>query len=227
MSPLEPALSLEGRLQLYRELQRIRSFEEELVEGYQAGAMGGFLFISSGQEAIAVAVRSLFGPHDHSISGHRGVAHAVAAGMSQRSIMAEFCGMGHRLLRGACGGGGLSSPEHHFWGTTAVVASQTPVAAGLAFHLKQNQLPGVVVCFLGEGGVNQGVYHESLNLAGLLELPVIYIIENNGYCFCSPVAKTTAFKGSLAQRADGYGIAFDTMDGWDVEDLRAKLQAVV
>ncbi len=166
----ETALPAETRVQLYREMVRIASFEEQAMEVYCQACMGGWLFLGCGQEAIAVAVRSLFGPLDHSISGHRGMGHAIAAGMSMRSIMAELCGRATGCSEGRGGAGGLASPAHHFWGSTTVVGQQTPVAVGLALHLKLNQLPGAVVCFMGDGAVNQGVYHESLNLAALLQV---------------------------------------------------------
>jgi pyruvate dehydrogenase E1 component alpha subunit len=220
----ETALTPEIRVQLYREMVRIASFEEQAMEVYCQACMGGWLFLGCGQEAIAVAVRSLFGPLDHSISGHRGMGHAIAAGMSMRSIMAELCGRATGCSEGRGGAGGLASPAHHFWGSTTVVGQQTPVAVGLAFHLKLNQLPGAVVCFMGDGAVNQGVYHESLNLAALLQLPVVFIIENNGYGGGTSVRRSTAYKGSLAQRADGYGIAYETMEGHDVECLRSKIK---
>jgi pyruvate dehydrogenase E1 component alpha subunit len=218
--PLNPA----ARIQLYREMVRIAEFNGQARDVYCQGCMGGWLFLDRGQEAIAAAVRSLFGPHDHSISGHRGIGHAIAAGMSMRSIMAELCGRATGCAGGRGGAGGISSPEHHFWGASLVVGQQTPVAAGLALHLKRNELPGVVVCFLGDGTVNQGVYHESLNLAGLLNLPVVFVIENNGYGGGTSVRRSTAYRGSLAQRADGYGIAYDTLDGHDVEEVVARMR---
>jgi pyruvate dehydrogenase E1 component alpha subunit len=185
--------------------------------------MGGWLFQTCGQEAISVAVRSLFGPLDHSISGHRGLGHAIAAGLPMGSLMAELCGRATGCSQGRGGAGGICFPENHFWGTSPVVASQTPVAAGLALHLKLHRQTGVVVCFLGDGAVNQGVYHETLNLAGLLQLPVVFMIENNRYAGGTSVARSSAFKESLARRADGYGIAYGTLDGHDVEAVRTGL----
>lgn len=115
------------------------------------------------------------------------------------------------------------APDKNFWGGHGIVAGQTPLGAGLAFALKYRKLKGAVLCFLGDGAINQGAFHEALNLASLWDLPVIYIIENNGYSMGTSQLRSSAHpQGGLAQRAEGYGIAWDTFSGSDVYTMRAR-----
>ena len=219
--------SAEGKIDLLRQMMRIRRFEQRALHFYNAGKIGGWLILSIGQESIAAGVRSLMGPHDHSISGPRGIGHAVAAGMQMGPCMAELFGKTNGCSKGK---GGMFSfydlPKNH-WGCHALAAAQTPLAAGLAFALKQRDIPGAVVCFLGDGAVNQGMYHESLNLAGLFGLPVVYLIENNGYAMFMSESRSSRFKECLARRAEGYDIDWDKCGDGDIYQLRAKVWAAL
>lgn len=114
------------------------------------------------------------------------------------------------------------APDKNFWGGHGIVAGQTPLGLGIAYALKYQGLKGCCLTFLGDGAVNQGVYHESLNLASLWDIPVIYIIENNQYSMGTSQARSSAIKGCLAERAEGYNIDWDTVNGEDLYEVRAK-----
>jgi pyruvate dehydrogenase E1 component alpha subunit len=172
-------------------------------------------------------VRSLMGSADHGISGPRGIGHALAAGVEMGPIMAEFHGKSNGCSKGKAGAFSFYEPGRHHWGCHGIAASQTPLAAGLAFALKLREIKGAVFCFLGDGAVNQGVYHESLNLAGLFGLPVIYIIENNGYAMGTSVSRSSKFTECLARRAETYGIDWDLFDDADPYEMRAKIQPAI
>jgi pyruvate dehydrogenase E1 component alpha subunit len=116
------------------------------------------------------------------------------------------------------------APDKNYWGGHGIVAGQTPLGTGIAFALKYKGLKGSCMTFLGDGAVNQGAYHESLNLAALFELPVIFIIENNGYSMGTSLKRSSAFRNCLAERADGYGIVWDLINGEDLLEIRAKVQ---
>lgn len=113
------------------------------------------------------------------------------------------------------------APDKNYWGGHGIVASQTPLGLGLAFALKYKGLKGCCLCFLGDGAVNQGVYHESLNLAALWNLPVVYIIENNGYSMGTSLKRSSAYRTCLAARAEGYNIEWDVISGEDIYEVRA------
>ncbi|MEK7951227.1 thiamine pyrophosphate-dependent dehydrogenase E1 component subunit alpha [Luteolibacter soli] len=137
--------------------------------------------------------------------------------------MAELFGKTNGCSKGKGGMFSFYHPLGNHWGCHATAAGQTPLAAGLAFALKQREIAGAVVCFLGDGAVNQGVYHESLNLAGLFGLPVVYLIENNGYAMGMSVSRSSRFKECLARRAEGYDIDWDRCGDGDIYQLRAKV----
>jgi len=216
-----------GKLDLYRQMTRIRRFEQACLKNYNAGKMAGFLTLSIGQESIAAGVRAMMGPDDHTISGWRGMGHAIAAGMEMGPCMAELFGKSDGCSKGKGGAFSFYAPARHHWGCYGIAAAHTPLAAGLAFALKMRETEGVVFCFLGDGAVNQGVYHESLNLAGLFNLPVIYIIENNGYAMGTSESRSSRFTGCLARRAETYGIDWDLFGDEDPYELRARIQPAI
>jgi pyruvate dehydrogenase E1 component alpha subunit len=119
------------------------------------------------------------------------------------------------------------APDKNYWGGHGIVAGQTPLGLGLAYGLKYRGLKGAAICFLGDGAVNQGAFHESLNLAALWDLPVIYIIENNGYSMGTSQERSSAFDGCLAKRAEGYGMAWDHFVGENIYDVRAGIQKAI
>ncbi len=227
LAEVNQLLTPEAKIQILRDMHRIRAFECTALQYYQAGFMGGFLILQVGQEAIPVAVRSMMDPQDHTICSLRGLGTAIAAGMSMREGMAELFGRATGCAKGKGGQFGFYAPQHHHWGGHGYAGTQTALAAGLAFGLKHQEKRGAVFCYLGDGAVNQGAFHESLNLASLFSLPVIYLIENNGYAMGTSVKRSSAIKGSLARRAAGYNIEWDLINGDHVYEIRAKLQPAI
>ena len=215
-------LSSEDKVELLRKMVRIRRFEEASLKYYNAGKMGGFLHLYIGQESIAVGTASLCGKHDHLITAYRDHGHALAVGMTMNECMAELFGKKTGCSKGKGGSMHFFAPDKNYWGGHGIVAGQTPLGLGLAYGLKYNGDKGAALCFMGDGAVNQGSYHESLNLAQLFELPVIYIIENNGYSMGTSQERSSAFNNCLAQRAEAYGIAWDVAKGNDIYEVRAK-----
>ena len=143
------------------------------------------------------------GDNDHVITAYRDHGHALAVGMGMDECMAELFGKRTGCSKGKGGSMHFFAPDKNYWGGHGIVGGQTPLGLGLAFGLKYKGLKGCAMCFLGDGAVNQGAYHESLNIAGLWDLPVIYIIENNGYSMGTSQKRSSAFNTCLAERAVG------------------------
>ncbi len=214
-------LTAEGKRQMLRDMFRIRRFEQTALQYYQAGQMGGFLHLYIGQESVAVGTLSLRNEHDQVIAGYRTHGQALAMGMSMRECMAELFGKATGCSKGKGGSMHFFAPQQNYWGGHGIVAGQTPLALGLAYALKYKSLPGCCLCYLGDGAVNQGTYHESLNLASLWDLPVIYIIENNRYSMGTSLERSSAYRSSLASRAEGYNIAWEVLNGEGIYEVRA------
>jgi pyruvate dehydrogenase E1 component alpha subunit len=189
--------------------------------------MGGFLHLYSGQEAVAVGTISLLGESDHVITAYRDHGHALAMGMSMTECMAELFGKATGCSKGKGGSMHFFAPDRRYWGGHGIVGGQTPLGAGIAYALKYKGLRGCCVCYLGDGAINQGTFHESLNLAALFKLPVIYIIENNCYSMGTSQKRSSAFKDVLARRAEAYNIAWDVFFGEDIYEVRAKTQVAI
>lgn len=223
-APVNAALTPERKLSLLRDMLRIRRFEEEAGKQYSAKSkIGGFLHRYDGQESIAVGCASLMGQHDHMITAYRDHGHALAVGMSMDECMAEMFGKATGCSKGKGGSMHFFAPDKNYWGGHGIVGGQTPLGAGLAYGIKYKGLKGSCMCFMGDGAVNQGAYHESLNLAGLFDLPVVYVIENNGYSMGTSQCRSSAYKNCLAYRADGYDIVWDLINGWDLYEVRARM----
>lgn len=222
-SPINSALTSEEKIGIYRTMSRIRRFEHEALAQYQKpGRMGGFLHLYNGQESVAVGTISLCGDHDHLITAYRNHGHALAVGMSMNECMAELFGKSTGCSKGKGGSMHFFAPDKNYWGGHGIVAGQTPLGLGLAYGIKYKELPGCSLCFLGDGAINQGAFHESLNLAALFELPVVYVIENNGYSMGTSQRRSSAYRDCLAQRAEAYDMAWDVVNGEDVYEVRAK-----
>lgn len=216
-------LTDDGKIQLLREMFRVRRFEQTALKQYQtSGQMGGFLHLYIGQEAIAVGALSLRGEDDHVIAGYRSHGNALAMGMTMNECMAELFGKATGSSKGKGGSMHLFAPDKNYWGGHGIVAGQTPLGLGLAFALKYKGVKGCCLCFLGDGSVNQGVYQASLNLAALWKLPVIYIIENNQYSMGTSLERSSSYRSCLAARAEAYNIEWDRINGEDLYEVRAK-----
>lgn len=224
---INASLSPEEKIKFLQDMYRIRRFEQTALKYYNSGKMGGFLHLYTGQESVAVATCSLLKENDHVITAYRDHGHALAVGMSMNECMAELFGKATGCSKGKGGSMHFFAPDKNYWGGHGIVAGQTPLGLGIAYALKYRKIKGSCLTFLGDGAVNQGVYHESLNLAGLWSLPVIYIIENNGYSMGTSLARSSAYQESLAKRAEGYGIEWDTVNGEDIYEIRAKTQIAI
>ena len=220
-------LTKEDKIRFLREMFRIRRFEQTSLKYYNLGKMGGFLHLYSGQEAVAVGTISLLGENDHVITAYRDHGHALAVGMDMKACMAELFGKATGCSKGKGGSMHFFAPDKNYWGGHGIVGGQTPLGLGLAFGLKYKGLRGCCLCYLGDGAINQGTFHESLNLAALFKLPVIYIIENNGYSMGTSQQRSSSFQETLAKRAEGYNMAWDVFKGEDLYEVRAKTQIAI
>jgi pyruvate dehydrogenase E1 component alpha subunit len=220
---INKALTPEKKIDLYRQMVRIRRFEETAKEQYSKSKMGGFLHLYIGQESIAVGCASLMGPHDHMITAYRNHGHGLAVGMGMDECMAELFGKGPGCSKGKGGSMHYFDPSRNYWGGHGIVAGQTPLGLGLAYGVKYRSEKGCSMTFLGDGAVNQGAFHEALNLAELWDLPAIFIIENNGYSMGTSQVRSSAYSEYLAKRAEGYGMAWEQFDGTDVLNVRARV----
>lgn len=223
--PVNKSLSKDDKLDLLRQMVRIRMFEQIALTQYQNDKMGGFLHLYIGQESVAIGTISILGDNDHVITAYRDHGHALAVGMNMDECMAELFGKQTGCSKGKGGSMHYFAPDKNFWGGHGIVGGQTPLGAGIAYALKYKELEGACLCYLGDGAVNQGAFHESLNLAALWELPVIYIIENNGYSMGTSQARSSAHpEQGLAARAEGYDMAWDQINGVCLYEVRAKTQ---
>ncbi len=218
-APANAALSAEQKIGLYRMMLRIRRFEERSLRAYQAKKIGGFLHLYIGQEAVAVGCCSLMGKDDHVITAYRDHGHALAVGMEMNPLMAELYGKVTGCSKGKGGSMHFFDPSRNYWGGHGIVGGQVPLGAGLAYGLKYKGLKGACMTFMGDGAVNQGAVHEAYNLAALWELPVVFVIENNGYSMGTSQARSSA--GDLSRRAEAYGMAWGECNGHDLYEVRA------
>ena len=213
-------------IDLYRQMILIRRFEEKAAEVYVAGKIGGFCHLYIGQEAVAVGSISAIRKDDYVLGSYREHGQALAKGMSARSIMAELYGKVTGCSKGKGGSMHMFDKELNFLGGHAIVGGQIPLATGLAFASKYQGKDQVTLCYFGEAAVNQGAFHESLNMAQLWKLPAIYICENNQYGMGTSVERAMSLR-DIAQKSCAYEIASEFVDGMDVLAIReATLRAV-
>ena len=220
-APVNARLTKEQRLDLYRQMMRIRRFEERCLRAYQQGRIGGFLHLYIGQEAVAVGCCSVMEKNDHVITAYRDHGHALAVGMNPNELMAELYGKASGCSKGKGGSMHFFDPSRNFWGGHGIVGGQVPLGAGIAFALKYRGISGACLTFMGDGAVNQGAVHETYNLAALWSLPVVFVIENNGYSMGTIQRRSSAGTG-LGRRAEGYGMAWELCNGHDLYEVREK-----
>jgi len=218
--PEDPPIEREHGLHLLREMLRIRRFEEKSAELYTAQKIRGFLHLYIGEEAIAVGVIGALTPEDAIVATYREHGHALARGVSMDSIMAEMYGKVEGCSRGRGGSMHLFDAATRFYGGNAIVGGGLPVAVGLALADRLQGRPAVTVCFFGEGAVAEGEFHESLNLAALWNLPVLFCCENNLYAMGTALARSEA-EPNLTVKVAGYRIPAWTVDGMDVLAVEA------
>ncbi len=226
-APINAKLGHDELIALYRDMVRIRRFEERCLRSYQQGKIGGFLHLYIGQESIAVGVVSVMGKDDHIITAYRDHGHGLAVGMGMNEMMAENYGKYTGCSKGKGGSMHYFDPSRNFWGGHGIVGGQIPLGTGLAYALKYKGIKGCALAFMGDGAVNQGAVHEAYNLAALWSLPCIFVIENNGYSMGTSQARSSAGP-SLAQRAEGYGMNWEIIEnGHDVLEVRDKVAAAI
>lgn len=225
--PVNAQLKPEQKIGFLREMLRIRRFEQQALKHYNNGAMGGFLHLYIGQESVAVGTASLMNGKDEMITAYRDHGHGLAVGMGMNECMAELFGKATGCSKGKGGSMHYFAPDKHYWGGHGIVGGQTPLGLGLAFALKYKGIKGCAVAFLGDGAVNQGVFSECLNMAALFELPVVFVIENNGYSMGTSLARSSAIRHSLASRAEGFDVDWSLCGGFDLYELRANLGAAM
>ncbi len=226
-APINAQLTPQQKIQLLTDMARIRRFETEALRQYWAKKMGGFLHLYNGQESVAVGCVSLMGDDDHVITAYRDHGHAIAVGMTMNECMAELFGKVTGCSKGKGGSMHFFAPDKNYWGGHGIVAGQTPLGLGLGYALKYKGVKGAAMCFMGDGAVNQGCFFESLNTAALFGIPVIYIIENNGYSMGTSQARSSAYVDCLAKRAEVFGIAWGQCDGTNVYEVRANVQTAI
>jgi len=214
-----PALDPGLVRKLLTDMLLIRRFEEKAAEAYALGKIGGFLHLYIGQEAVAVGATSVLRPDDYAISAYREHGHCLAKGSDPKRMMAELFGRRDGLSHGKGGSMHLFDKSVNFLGGHAIVGAHLPVAAGVAFAIKYEARDQVIVCYFGDGAVPQGEFHESLNLAALWKLPVIYLCENNRYAMGTSTDRALA-QTQIWKFGQTYGIPSEKVDGMDVFAVR-------
>lgn len=198
---------------LYRDMLLCRRFEEKSAQSYGQEKIHGFCHLYIGQEAVAAGSLMALREDDYVITAYREHAHAILRGCSSRSVMAELYGKKTGASRGFGGSMHIFSAKTGFMGGHGIVGGHTPLALGMAFATKYENKDSVTICYLGDAAVNQGVFHEALNIAALWKIPVIYVVENNLYGMGTAV--TRALAGEIVKRGEMYGIHSEKVDGMD------------
>ncbi|MFQ5421764.1 MAG: pyruvate dehydrogenase (acetyl-transferring) E1 component subunit alpha [Anaerolineae bacterium] len=205
-------------LHWYRQMVRIRRFEQKCSELYQLGKIGGFLHLYIGQEAVAVGGSSARGENDHVITAYRDHGHALTVGSDVKLVMAEMLGKATGISKGKGGSMHLADVERRYWGGHAVVGAHLSLATGLALAEQYNGTDTAVLCYFGDGATNIGYFHESLNLSGVWQLPVLWICENNQYGMGTSVDRHSA-ASNIMTKASGYDIPAAQVNGMDVVEV--------
>ncbi len=213
-------------LRLLHEMILIRRFEEKSAEAYSLGKIGGFCHLYIGQEAVAVGALAALRPDDYVLTSYREHGHAIAKGISPDEVMAELYGKAGGCSSGKGGSMHLFDASRNFFGGHAIVGGQIPLATGVAFACKYKETDQVTLCFFGEAAVNQGAFHESLNLAQLWKLPCIYICENNQYGMGTSLERAMSLQ-DVSQKACAYEVASEFVDGMDVLAVRQAVARAV
>ncbi len=213
-------------IQFYRQMFLIRRFEERTAEQYALGKIGGFCHLYIGQEAVAVGAIAALREDDYVLSSYRDHGHCLAKGSDPKRVMAELFGRTTGLCKGKGGSMHLVDWARNFLGGYAIVGGHLPLATGVGFAIKYQNKDQIVLCLFGEGAVPTGICHESLNMAALWKLPVIFFCENNRYGMGTPVERASAIY-NIAQVASAYDMPKDSFDGMDVIQVYEHAKAAV
>ncbi len=219
--------TLEEMQAFYREMLLIRRFEEKAGQLYGLGLIGGFCHLYIGQEAVAVGLQSaLDGDKDSVITGYRDHGHMLAYGIDPKAIMAELTGRAAGISRGKGGSMHMFSVEHKFYGGHGIVGAQVALGNGLAFAHKYRGDGGVCMAYYGDGASNQGQVYESYNMAELWKLPMIFVIENNGYAMGTSVNRSSA-EDQMFRRGESFRVPGIQVNGMDVLEVRSAAEAAL
>ena len=212
---------------LYQKMLLIRRFEEASAQQYMRGHIRGFLHLYIGEEAIAVGATAALEPQDYIFTHYRDHGHALARGMDPNAAMAELFGKATGSSKGKGGSMHLFDASRNFMGGYAIVAGQIPLATGVAFGERYKGSNAVTLCYLGDGALNEGEFHECVNMAAIWQLPIIFLCENNLYGMGAPVAQIFAPANHIYRIVEPYGIPSKQVDGMDVLQMRSTMQEVV
>ncbi|MBJ7328616.1 MAG: hypothetical protein JHC95_01895 [Solirubrobacteraceae bacterium] len=219
--PRDTHLSRDTRRELYETMVLSRAFETEAERQYKAARIGGYCHLSSGQEAMTVGAMHALHEDDLLVTGYRSHGFALARGVPPEAVMAELFGKVDGCAHGRGGSMHLLDPSRGYYGGWGIVAGQLPIATGLALALRRQKKEQAVLCELGDGAVNMGAWHESLNLAALWDLPVVFLVVNNLYGMGTAVDRASA-EPDLYKRASAYRMHGERVDG---DDLDAMVEA--
>ncbi len=219
-------LSEAPKLFLLQRMLLVRRFEERSAEMYALGKIAGFCHLYIGEEAVAVGAISAAREEDYIVTSYRDHGHALSRGISPKQVMAELFGKATGISKGKGGSMHLFDATRNFMGGYAIVGGHIPIATGIGFAMKYLEKEAVVLCFFGEGAVPTGIFHESLNLAALWKLPVVYICENNRYGMGTPIERASALY-DIGNAARAYDIPFRQIDGMNVVEVYQQMQGVI
>jgi pyruvate dehydrogenase E1 component alpha subunit len=214
-------------LHFYEQMVLIRRFEEKAGQLYGLGLIGGFCHLYIGQEAVAVGLQSALSEgHDSVITGYRDHGHMLAYGIDPKVIMAELTGRGAGISRGKGGSMHMFSTDHKFYGGHGIVGAQVPLGAGLAFAHKYRNDGGVCMAYFGDGAANQGQVYETFNMAALWKLPIVFVVENNGYAMGTAVRRGSA-ETHFYRRGTAFRIPGIDVNGMDVLEVRQAAEVAL
>ena len=222
-----PAVQDQPTFELYERLVFTRRFLEKVDALYRQGKLHGPAHLGLGQEAIAVGTGSVLRTGDSSIGTYRGHAHALARGASAEAILRELLGREGGICAGKGGSMHITSVEHGYYGSYAIVGAHLTIANGLAWASKIKRTDAVTVCFFGDGAVNIGAFHEAVNLAAIWKLPIVFLCENNQYMEYTPISTMIPTERPAADKAAAYGLERIVVDGNDLEEVRRVVGAAV
>ena len=225
-APEKSNVSKDELLKYYREMLLIRRFEEKAGQLYGMGLIGGFCHLYIGQEAVVVGLEACTKPGDKRLTSYRDHGHMLACGMSANGVMAELTGREGGYSKGKGGSMHMFSKEKHFYGGHGIVGAQVPLGAGLAMSDWYKGNDNVTFTYFGDGAANQGQVYETYNMAELWKLPVIFVIENNGYAMGTSIKRSTK-SVTFFGRGAAYGIEGEQVDGMDVLAVKAAGEKAV
>ncbi len=213
-------------LDWYRQMVLVRRFEQKCAELYQLGKIGGFLHLYIGQEAVAVGSIGARREQDHVITAYRDHAHALLVGSEPQVLMAELLGKATGVSKGRGGSMHLADVNRNYWGGYGIVGGHVPLGTGLALAEQYKGTDAVVLCYMGDGSTNIGYFHESLNMAGVWDLPIIYIIENNKYGMGTSIERASAAP-DMATKALAYAMKPVQVNGMKVTEVYDATKAAI